>query len=139
MREEPTFLSVAHVLAIHRRMIEEFGGDPGLRDYGLLESAVMMPAVRYEGRLLHEGVPAMAAAYLFHICRNHPFVDGNKRTSLAAAEVFVLVNGMKLSATGKQLERLVRGVAEGTHSKDDAIAFFRKHTAPGASRQRENR
>ena len=87
MTDAPTFLTTDNVMAIHRRMIREFGGDPKVRDYGLLESAAMMPAAQFRGRFLHGGIPAMAAAYLFHLCTNHPFVDGNKRTVLASAEV----------------------------------------------------
>lgn len=129
MTGRPAFLSVEHVLAIHKRVVEEFGGDPAVRDGGLLESAVMMPAAQYEGELLHPDLPAMAAAYLFHICRNHAFVDGNKRTGLAAAEVFLLLNGRRLDATNRELERLTLGIAAGSLSKDDATAFFLQRTA----------
>ncbi|UCD83649.1 MAG: type II toxin-antitoxin system death-on-curing family toxin [Deltaproteobacteria bacterium] len=126
MSDFPIFLTVDHVLAIHRRMIDEFGGAPEVRDYGLLESAVTMPAARYGGEFLHCGVPAMAASYLFHICKNHPFVDGNKRTAVAAAEIFLLINGMHLTATNEELEHLTIGVVEGTTSKDEVTAFFVK-------------
>jgi death-on-curing protein len=129
MTDAPIFLTVDHVLAIHRRMIEEFGGEPAVRDLGLLESAVMMPAARFGGKFLHDGIPAMAAACLFHICRNHPFVDGNKRTGLASAEMFVLLNELRLAATNAELEELTIGVAAGRISKDDTVAFFRKHVA----------
>lgn len=129
MTAAPTFLTVEHVLAIHQRVIEEFGGDPVVLDDGLLESAVMMPAAQYAGEFLHPDLPAMAAAYLFHICRNHAFLDGNKRTALAAAELFILLNGRQLKATNKELERLTLGVAEGTLSKDDVTAFFRQRVS----------
>ena len=132
MKEPPVFLTVDQVLAVHRRVVQEFGGDLEVRDYGLLESAVMMPAAQFGGEYLHDGLPAMAAAYLFHICRNHAFVDGNKRTALAAAEVFVLLNDMRLKATGRQLENLTLGVARGKVSKDEVVAFFRRHVARGA-------
>jgi death-on-curing protein len=129
MSELPFFLTLDHVLAIHQRMIAEFGGDPEVRDYGLLESAVAMPSAAFGGEFLHDGVPAMAAAYLFHICKNHAFVDGNKRTAVASAEVFILLNGMLLNASNKELEKLTLEVAQGKVSKDEAIAFFRKHVA----------
>lgn len=131
MTNVPAFLTVDQVLAIHRRMIEEFGGEPAVRDHGLLESAVMMPAARFGGKFLHNGIPTMAAAYLFHICRNHPFVDGNKRTGLASAEMFVLLNEMRLAATNAELEELTIGVAAGRISKDDTVAFFRQHVVTG--------
>jgi death-on-curing protein len=127
--DAPIFLGVEQVLAVHRRVVAEFGGSAQVRDHGLLESAAMMPAARFAGEFLHDGIPAMAAAYLFHICRNHPFMDGNKRTALAAAEVFVLLNGLRLKATGRELERLTLGVAAGRLSKAETVEFFRKHVA----------
>jgi death-on-curing protein len=92
-------------------MVDEFGGDPAVRDRGLLESAVALPASQFGGEYLHGGIPEMGSAYLFHICRNHAFVDGNKRTALTTAEMFVLLNGMRLVATNEELEELTFGVA----------------------------
>ncbi len=132
MTDTPAFLTIDHILAIHRRVIAEFGGDPTVRDAGLLESAVMLPAAQFGGRFLHDGIPAMAAAYLFHVCRNHPFVDGNKRTALAAAEVFLLLNRHTLGAADDDLEALTLGVAAGNHSKEEVTAFFRRHAVRGA-------
>jgi len=127
MNDRPAFLIVDHVLAIHHRMITEFGGEAGVRDRGLLESAVALPASRFEGKFLHDGIPAMAAAYLFHLCMNHPFVDGNKRTGLAVAEIFMLLNDRILDAANQELEELTLGVAGGEISKEETIAFFRRH------------
>jgi len=127
MKGPPIFLTTDQVLAIHRRMVDAFGGDPAVRDRGLLESAVSMPMSQFGGKYLHEGVPEMTAAYLFHICRNHAFVDGNKRTALATAAVFALLNGMRLVATSKELETLTVGVAAGQVSKGPVTSFFRKH------------
>lgn len=128
----PVFLTVDHVLTIHRRVIDEFGGDPALRDRGLLESAVMMPAAQFGGGYLHDGIPAMAAAYLFHICKNHSFVDGNKRTALATAEVFILLNSARLDATNDDVEELTWGVAKGRLQKEEVTAFFRQHVVSGS-------
>ena len=130
MNAPATFLSVQQVLAIHRRMIDEFGGGGDVRDRGLLESAVAMPAAQFGGRYLHDGLAAMAAGYLFHVCKNHPFADGNKRTAVAAAEVFLELNDRRLAATNDQLERLVIGVADGCIPKDEMVAFFRAHVGP---------
>jgi len=127
MKQRPAFLTVAQVLAIHRRVMQDFGGDSTVRDEGLLQSAVMMPAAQYGGKLLHPDIEAMAAAYLFHICRNHAFADGNKRTALVAAELFLLLNGWQLKATNRELERLTLWVAAGEVTKQDVIAFFREH------------
>ncbi|MCB9916457.1 MAG: type II toxin-antitoxin system death-on-curing family toxin [Planctomycetes bacterium] len=127
MTTRHAFLTVEHVLSLHRRLIESFGGDPGLRDRGMLESAVSVPRATFDGRLLHRGVPAIAAAYHFHLCKNHPFVDGNKRIALAAAEVFLLLNGFELRAGDDAVEALTMGVASGAVSKDEVSAFFRRH------------
>ena len=127
MSRTTILLTIEHVLAVHSRMIEHFGGDPGIRDEGLLASAVAMPAARFGGKWLHGGIAPQAAAYLFHLCKNHAFVDGNKQTALAAAEVFVRLNARKLAASDEQLEQLTIGVADGTISKAETIKFFRAH------------
>ncbi|MBU0754361.1 MAG: type II toxin-antitoxin system death-on-curing family toxin [Planctomycetes bacterium] len=127
MIDTPSFLNLEHVLAIHRRMISEFGGNPSVRDPGFLESAVMMPAARFSGEFVHRDIPAMAAAYLFHLCKNHAFTDGNKRTALASAVIFIQINNMDIKATDDELERITIGVAEDTVTKDEVIIFFQKH------------
>lgn len=118
------FLTVDDVLEIHCRVIEAFGGDEGLRDRGLLESAVAMPRSTFDGTELHPGLAQKAAAYHFHLCANHPFVDGNKRVAVATAELFVMVNGRELSASDDELVELTMGVASGCLSKARAVAFF---------------
>jgi len=127
MRGSVIFLSVEQVRLIHSRMIAEFGGDVSIRDMGLLESAAAMPQARFGGEYLHRSLPEMAAAYLFHICQNHPFVDGNKRTAWAAAEVFLLLNHGQFKATNKQIEKMVFGVADGSWSKEQVTEFFMKN------------
>ena len=120
------FLSVEVVLEIHRRVIEEFGGDPGLRDRGLLDSAVAMPLATFGGNDLHAGLAEKAAAYHFHLCANHPFVEGNKRSAVAAAEIFLLINGWELAADDDDVVKLTMGVAGGQVSKEQVIDFFKK-------------
>lgn len=127
MTEYVQFLSLEELLVIHQRGIFEHGGSPELRDRGLLESAAAMPAAQFGGQYLHDGLPAMAAAYLFHLCKNHPFVDGNKRVAVAAAEIFLLMNDFELVASNSQLEKLTLGVADSSISKEDATAFFKSH------------
>lgn len=123
-----TFLDVEHVARIHSRLIEEFGGEEGLRDAGLLESAVAMPKARFGGQFLHDSVDDMAAAYLFHLVCNHPFVDGNKRTGLTTAILFLKLNHQRLEATDRELEELTVAIASGRLSKAGACDFFRAHT-----------
>ena len=90
---EPQFLTVADVLTIHEEQIEAYGGIRGIRDEGLLESAVMMPQASFGGEYLHADLFEMAAAYAFHIAENQTFLDGNKRTALVSALVFLDING----------------------------------------------
>jgi len=128
-----TFLDVDVVLTIHQRMIQEFGGGSGLRDSGLLESAVAMPSAVFGGQFLHDDLASMTGAYLFHLCKNHPFVDGNKRVALATAITFLLFNDYELTCAKPDAEQLTLGVADGSISKDEAIAFFRKHVRSAKS------
>ena len=90
------FLELDEVLEIHRDQIQRYGGLHGVRDTDLLESAITMPCAMFAGEYLHWDLFEMAAAYLFHIIRNHPFYDGNKRTGAVAAIVFLELNGIEL-------------------------------------------
>jgi len=90
---DPLFLSVEDVLWLHDDQLSLFGGSAGVRDQGALESAVAVPSSTFDGAFLHDGLFHMAAAYAFHIAENQPFVDGNKRTALNAALVFLDLNG----------------------------------------------
>ena len=125
----PDFLSLAEVLEIHRDQIERYGGKSGIRDMGLLQSALAMPAAGFGSRYLHSDLFEMAAAYLFHIVRNHPFVDGNKRTGAVAALVFLSLNGIEIEAGEDLFEQTVRAVAEGNMDKSAITRFFRQHLA----------
>lgn len=91
------FLEVADVMAFHATQLARYGGLEGVRDAGLLASAVAMPQATFGGEFLHDGVFSMAAAYAFHIAENQPFVDGNKRAALMAALVFLEINGVAVA------------------------------------------
>lgn len=123
---EPDFLTLDEVLRIHLDQIERYGGQSGLRDLGLLESAVNMPRASFAGRHAHTDLFEQAAAYLFHIVSNHPFIDGNKRTGSAAALVFLLMNGVELEADEEGLESITMGVARGEAEKSRVADFFRR-------------
>ncbi|HET6576705.1 MAG TPA: type II toxin-antitoxin system death-on-curing family toxin [Gemmatimonadales bacterium] len=114
---KPEFLTVEDVLGIHAEVIAEFGGEGALRDLGLLQSAVAMPQQTFGGQFLHDSLFAMAAAYLFHITQNHAFVDGNKRTALTAALVFLRLNLIVIDRDVEQLYDVTIGVAEGRLDK----------------------
>ena len=123
----PLFLELGEVVQIHRDQIERYGGSEGIRDMDLLESALAMPAAGAGNEYFHEDLLAMAAAYLFHITRNHPFVDGNRRVGAVAAFVFLALNGVDLDAPEDEFEALVMGVAEGRIGKADAAQFLSRH------------
>lgn len=125
---EIEFLGLDEILEIHRDQIERYGGSAGIRDMGLLQSAVATPAAGFGGDYLHQDIFEMAAAYLFHITQNHPFVDGNKRTGTVAAVVFLEMNGVELNADEDELEALVRSVAMGKADKAAAAAFLKNNS-----------
>ena len=127
MSLDPVFLSLENIVSIHARMIKEFGGMPGIADHGMLESATAMPRAGIAGKFLHDSLPAMAAAYLFHLCKNHPFFDGNKRVAVVAAEIFLNINGMQLKVSNEELKDLCLAVAAGDISKSETVAFFETH------------
>ncbi len=124
----PLFLSLEEVLDIHHDQMERYGGAEGTRDLGLLHSAIAMPEAGSSGQYYHSDLFEMAAAYLFHIVRNHLFVDGNKRTGAVAAIVFLEMNGIEVHATNEALVDAVLAVAEGRLPKSGIAEFFRKHS-----------
>jgi death-on-curing protein len=126
---DPLFLTLDEVLGIHACQIRRYGGRPGLRDLGLLQSALAMPETTFAGEFLHGTVFEMAAAYLFHLARNHPFADGNKRTALMSALVFLGLNGQRLDAEPGALYELVDGVAGGRVDKAEVSVFLRGNCA----------
>jgi death-on-curing protein len=119
------FLSRRLVLAIHRDQIEALGGRPGIRDEGLLESALEQPRAMFAGELLHPTTEAQAAAYLFHLISNHPFVDGNKRVAFAAMDTFLRLNRRRLDCSDADAYELVMAVARSERTKDDIASFLR--------------
>lgn len=123
------FLDIEDVLCMHARELELRGGLPGLRDGGMLESALAMPQAGFGDEYLHTDIFEMAAAYLFHIVMNHPFVDGNKRTGFVAAAVFLDLNGFELELTEQVAYDLVIGVCEGEVTKKRLAAAFRDNSA----------
>ncbi|HXE52096.1 MAG TPA: Fic family protein [Tepidisphaeraceae bacterium] len=124
--EEPIFLTLDHVLRLHERQIERFGGSGGVRDVELIESAIAQPRQSFNGQYLHGGVIEMAAAYLYHLCKNHGFVDGNKRVAAASALVFLEINGIDTDPIDESaMEAIVLGTAEGRLDKKSVAEFFR--------------
>ena len=121
----PVFLTVDDVLQLHEDALEHDGGSPGLRDPGLLSSAVHAPQASFGGQWLVGDLFDMAAAYMFHIARNHAFVDGNKRTALLTTLVFLGLNGHVLDRDDQRLDDAVLAVATGAMSRDVAATVLR--------------
>jgi death-on-curing protein len=122
---EPLFFTLAEVVGIHTDQIGRYGGQDGIRDIGLLESALAQPDASFGGRWLHADVYEMAAAYAYHLCQNHPFVDGNKRTALACALVFLTLNGVQASLSPRVLKHAMVAVASSRMSKAALAELFR--------------
>lgn len=123
------FLTVEQVIDFHTEIINELGGAHGIREMGLLISAMEMPKASMFGEFLHISIYDKAAAYLYHIVCNHPFIDGNKRSGLVAALTFLEVNSVILEYDENQLEELVIKVADGKADKAVVADFFlRNHT-----------
>lgn len=116
------------VLAIHRDQIETYGGRHGIRSEDLLDSALEQPQATFGAELLHKTVFEQAAAYLFHLTNNHAFVDGNKRTAFAAADVFLRINGYRLELSDSDTYELVMNVSSGTMGKDALSKVIRRAT-----------
>jgi death on curing protein len=127
---EPLFLSLDEVLEIHEQQVLRYGGSAGLLDSGALKSAVATPQATFGGLFLHASIAEMAAAYLFHICQNHPFVDGNKRVGANAAITFLLMNDWDLEMEEEELVELVLAVASSSMSKTELAVVFEKYCHP---------
>lgn len=120
------FFTVEQVIELHDAFLEDHGGLPGIRDKGLLISAVEMPKASMFGEYLHKTIYDKAAAYLFHMVQNHPFNDGNKRTGALTTILFLEENGIKITFSDHDYEEFVVSVAQGQKNKKE-IAYFLKH------------
>lgn len=126
MPEAPFHLTVEIVREIHAAAIQEFGGSAGVREPSLLESAVAAPQASIGGRSPYSDLVEMAAAYLFYLCRNHPFIDGNKRAALGACLVFLRLNGLEPTADNPAWEELTLAVAASEIDREEATARLRR-------------
>ncbi|MDZ7950131.1 type II toxin-antitoxin system death-on-curing family toxin [Nostoc sp. DedQUE09] len=118
------FLTISQVLDIHQRQIQRFGGTSGVRDEGLLDSALAQAQATFSGELLHPTIHEQAAAYLYHLAMNHPFIDGNKRTAFAVMLTFLSLNGYTLNLSQEQAYNLVIQVVQKEISKEELSAFL---------------
>jgi death-on-curing protein len=122
------FLTLSEILLILEDQIRNYGGTYGVRDIKLLSSALYVPQASFNGNYLHKTIPAMAAAYAFHISQNHPFIDGNKRVALASSLVFLDINQYTFYCKEETLYIEMLGVAKGEIKKEELIKFYEKHS-----------
>lgn len=123
------FLAVEQVETLHQLQIDSFGGSHGVRDQGLLLSALAQPESGYGDQYFHKDLFEMAAAYLFHLIKNHAFHDGNKRIAALVAAVFLEVNGFKVIANEDDFEKIVLNAAQSLVTKEQIADFFRRNTS----------
>ncbi len=124
------FLGLEQVVAMHLDLIERYGGAAGLRDLGLLESAIAAPEVSFDGTYLHGTLPEMAAAYLYHLAQNHAFIDGNKRVAAASMFMFLYLNELELDCTEDELVDLTVNVASSKITKAEIAVFLSSRVQP---------
>ena len=129
MIEEPSFLALEDVLEIHAAQLARYGGQDGIRDRGLLLSAMAQPEMSFAGEFLHGDLFAMAAAYVFHIAENQPFIDGNECTAFQAADVFLMLNGFDLPAS-KRWQAAMIDIVKRRLDKAGLALLFRKFANP---------
>jgi death on curing protein len=120
------YLSVEQILHLYRVVIRAFGGRAGVRDRGGLESAVARPAMTFDGDDLYPDLASKAAALMHSLVLNHPFVDGNKRTGAAAAELFLRVNGAGLDTSDQEFEAVTLATASGDVPPEALAIWFRQ-------------
>jgi death on curing protein len=119
-------LTVEIVREIHAEAISRFGGSDGVRDSALLESAVAAPQASFGGKSPYQDLAEVAAAYLYYLCRNHPFIDGNKRAALGSCIVFLRLNGVEPRPDGPEWEELVLAIAAGSLDRQQATVRLRE-------------
>ncbi len=122
------FLTEEQVLFIHSRIIDETGGAHGIRDLALLQSAVARPKSTFSGKELYQDIFHKAAALMESLIKNHPFLDGNKRTAITSASVYLLRNGYSIETTQNKIERFTLNMAIGKTSLIDAAEWFKKYS-----------
>lgn len=122
------YLTLIEVLQLHHRILEQSGGALGIRDLGLLESAIAQPRMTFGGEDLYPSLLEQAAALGFSIILNHPFIDGNKRTGHAATETFLVLNGVEINASVDEQERVVLAIASGNLEREVFVKWLQQNT-----------
>ena len=124
------FILIDEVYEVYEYVSKEFGGDFGIRDEGQLLSALDQPKAGIDGEYFHKDLYEMAAAYLYHVVQDHPFIDGNKRTGGMLALQFLGLNGIEVVTTDDEFQRMIEKVAKGELGKPEIAEFFRVNSRP---------
>jgi death-on-curing protein len=126
------YLTLAEVIELHRRVIEQSGGSEGIRDFGGVESAVAQPQMSFGGDELYPTIESKATAICFSLVMNHPFVDGNKRIGHAAMETFLVLNGFELAADVDEAEGVILDLAAGNLPREQLLDWVTRNIQPVA-------
>jgi death on curing protein len=123
------FITEEVVLTVHADLLQRYGGAPGLRDAGLLDSALAQPKITVAGKYAHKSMFDKAAAYGFHICKNHPFVDGNKRVAFVLMDMFLQKNGWDVASTEEGAYQMMMDLASGKLTKSQLSKWLKERSA----------
>lgn len=126
MKKQILFLTLAETIDIHNNQIEIYGGKAGIINFSLLSSALAIPESTFDGKYLNSDLIEMAAAYIYHLCQNHPFVDGNKRVALVCGLVFLDFNGVSIQDPKGELYTMMMKVASGKGDKSYIVGVLRE-------------
>jgi death-on-curing protein len=127
---QPVFIPKKVIILLHEQLIDRYGGTTGVRDENLLESAIEQPKTTFDGAFLHESLYDMAAAYGFHLCMNHPFLDGNKRIALVAMDVFLQKNGYEIIASEEETYEVMMKLSTGQLTKEALASWLKANSEP---------
>ncbi|RIK75852.1 type II toxin-antitoxin system death-on-curing family toxin [candidate division KSB1 bacterium] len=124
------FLNIFQILELHRRLLGEFGGISGVRDFGALESALAQPEMTFGGEDLYPTLIDKASVLAYSLCMNHPFIDGNKRVAHGAMEIFLVLNGFEIDAAVHEQEGLFLDLASGKLKREDLADWLQRRIVP---------
>jgi len=128
------FIPKEVALTIHADLLQRYGGKPGLRDPGLLESALAQPKITVGGKFAHKTLFEKAAAYGFHVCKNHAFIDGNKRVALVLMDIFLQQNGWDIIVGEEETYAVIMALASGRLTKSQLATWLKEHCSKSSQR-----
>lgn len=124
------FINIFQALELHRQLLDEFGGIAGVRDFGALESALAQPEMTFGGEDLYPTLIEKASVLAYSLCKNHPFLDGNKRVAHGAMEIFLVLNGFEIKATIDEQEKLFLDLAGSRLTREGLVNWLRQRVVP---------